>query len=163
MKQEHLFVAELYRYLAPSADARRKVYLSLDGEAAKKGRRDGEFLDADVPDLWFTLLGDTEPVLLEAKIMNPDGTVTLGQGQLFAWRSEGNGKHKPTAWVTADESFTEFGYWKHEDFLAALDQCRARVKYPRVRAPSSPARLVFRDIRLLVLRILRDTGTRNVP
>lgn len=63
-KQEHRFVAELYRFLAPFVDVEAGVYLSLDGMAALRGVEAKIFEDSDVPDLWFTLVGttDDEPI-----------------------------------------------------------------------------------------------------
>src|SRR4051794_15694829 len=105
MRQEHRFVAELYRYLAPFIDTSADVYLSLDGIAARRGVSSKKFDDADVPDLWFTLVGHTQPVLLEAKIVDDKRRVTVNRNQLMAWRSNGRGGHRPTAWVATNEAF----------------------------------------------------------
>ncbi len=80
MKQEHRFVADLYHYLAPFIDSSKATYVSLDGEAAKKGVTEKLFNDSDVPDLWFHLVGVEKTILLEAKILNPDRTITVEQG-----------------------------------------------------------------------------------
>jgi hypothetical protein len=153
VRQEHRFVADLYRYLAPFIDTTRPIYLSLDGEAAKKGVTEQIFGDADVPDLWFTLVGEDEPVLIEAKIT--DGKcVTIGRGQLISWRSNGTGRHKPAAWVAANHSLDRFYFWRHEEFLTILDACTSQRKYPKVRMPASAK--AFDDLRLLALELLRN-------
>ena len=154
MKQESRFVAELYRYLAPFIDATSPLYLSLDGIAAQKGVRDGEFIDPDVPDLWFTLAGSPRLTLLEAKVLHADRTVTVNQGQLTAWRSSGLGQHRPTAWVAADEPFRAFFFWTHADFLARLDASNATVPYPKFRLPD--VRTEFTEVRQLALHVLRS-------
>src|SRR5438552_11675650 len=64
MKQEHRFVADLYRYIAPFIDTAEPIFLSLDGEAAKKGVSEKHFGDAGIPDMWFTLVGATMPTLI---------------------------------------------------------------------------------------------------
>ena len=153
MRQEHRFVADLYRYLAPFIDTARPIYLSLDGEAAKKGVTERVFDDADVPDLWCTLIGEAHPLLIEAKIT--DGKcITVGRGQLVSWRTNGAGRHKPVAWVAANHSLDRFYSWHHVEFLAILDACTSQRKYPKVRIP--PSAKAFDDIRLLALELLRN-------
>ena len=89
-KQEHRFVAERYRFLAPFVDSQlNDVYLSLDGQAALQGRDQGFFEDQHVPDLWFTLIGQSKPTLIEAKILRSDGKVNIGRGQLSHWEKVG--------------------------------------------------------------------------
>lgn len=95
MKQEHKLVAELYRYLAPFINIDRHFFVSLDGQAAMSGVEKGTFSDSTVPDLWFTLVGATEPTLIEAKTIDTNGRALLMKSQLQAWRSNGNGSHKP--------------------------------------------------------------------
>jgi hypothetical protein len=154
MKQEFLFVAELYRYLVPFIDTDKPRYLSLDGIAARQGVPQGYFEDHDVPDLWFTLIGSRRPTLLEAKILNANRSVTVGQGQLSAWRSTGQGRHKPTAWVAADERLSDFYYWTHEAYLSRLDVCASTVSFPKIRMPD--VRFQFTDVRQLALHVLRN-------
>src|SRR5438270_2454272 len=113
MKQEHRFVADLYRYLAPFVDREKTIYVSLDGEAAKKGVSEKLFNDSDVPDLWFHFVGCGSTVLLEAKILNINGAITIGRGQMTAWKSNGCGQHKPSGWVAADQKLKKFYYWPH--------------------------------------------------
>lgn len=156
MKQEHRFVAELYRYLAPFVDSSRRVFVCLDGEAARTGHEVGDLEDDHVPDLCLTLVGCNKELLLEAKILNPDGTVTLSRGQLAAWRMDGTGKLKPHGWVAAREDLKEFTYWSHEAFLPILDECRSGSPYPRIKVPNCPSRLFFEDIRELALHIIRS-------
>ena len=153
MKQESRFVAELYRYLAPFIDTSRPLYVSLDGIAARRGVSDNVFSDPDVPDLWFTLAGDPNLILLEAKVLNAGRRVTVNQAQLTAWRSTGSGKHKPGAWVAADEALTAFFYWSHVDFLARLDASNTTALYPRLQMPDS--RIEFTEVRQLALHVLR--------
>ena len=153
MKQEHHFVANLYHYLFPFVDSAKPIYVSLDGEAAKNGVKERRFADKDVPDLWLTLVGGSRPVLLEAKVMNADGSITIGQGQLVAWRRSASGRHPPTAWVASNQALSEFYYWSHGDFAKNLDRCKSHGKYPKIRPPENMT--LFCDIRQLALHILR--------
>lgn len=153
MRQEHRFVADLYRYLAPFIDASRKLFLSLDGIAARRGVSDGHFTDPDVPDLWFYLAGSPSLTLLEAKVLGDDGRVLVGRGQLTAWRSNGHGDHKPTAWVGADESLSQFWYWTHAEFCQErLDASRSNREYISFSPPT--AHWTFPDIQQLALHVL---------
>ena len=68
MKQEHRLVAEVYRYLAPFIDTTKDIYLGLDGQAALTASTAGRFVDPNLPDLWFTLLGRPVPCRIEAKL-----------------------------------------------------------------------------------------------
>jgi hypothetical protein len=154
MKQEHRFVADLYHYLVPFMNTRRPIYVSLDGEAAKRGVCEGLFSDSHVPDLWFYFSRSSEPVLVEAKIMNPDGSITINRGQLCAWRKKGKGKHKPIAWVASNGDLSEFYYWSHADFLEKLGRCKSGSKYPRIWPPKNGCS--FADVRGLALHILRN-------
>jgi hypothetical protein len=154
MRQEHRFVADLYRYLAPFIDPYKPIYLSLDGEAAKKGVKEEFFEDRDVPDLWFTLLGNQTETLLEAKTLFSPNSIKLGQRQLTAWRSNGPGKHRPWAWVAASSDLKQLSFWRHEAFLGKLDRCRSNADYPDIRLPDD--KVAFTDIRALALHILRE-------
>ena len=89
MKQEHRFVAELYSLLRPFIDPSTPLFLSLDGEAAKKGVTLGLFVDSDVPDLWFTIIGNNRPTTLEAKVIGDDRRMKLNNTQLTQWRTGG--------------------------------------------------------------------------
>ena len=152
MKQEHRFVADLYRYLSPFIDTSKELYLSLDGIAARRGVADKTFADADVPDLWFTIAGTARLILLEAKVLNRNRTVTVNRGQLSAWRTRGAGQHKPTAWVAADETLQTFYYWNHADFLPRLDRTTATSRYPKLRMPDNC--IEFSEVRQLALQVL---------
>jgi hypothetical protein len=156
MRQEHRFVADLYRYLAPFIDPDKPIYLSLDGEAAKKGVREKVFDDGDVPDLWFTLVGNPTETLLEAKTLSETNRITLGGRQLAAWRSSGEGKHRPWAWVAASIDLRQLYFWEHEAFLESLDDCRSNAANCEFRLPET--HVAFRDIRALALHILRNAG-----
>lgn len=152
MKQEHRFVAELYRYLAPFVDTTHDIFLSLDGIAAMGGVDSGVFADVAVPDIWVRFVGKNSTTLLEAKVLNDNKTVTLVRGQLAAWRSNGNGKHAPAAWVATDRTINNFYYWTHANFLANLNRSRSQGRYPKIRIPDTVNH--FTDIRELALHIL---------
>jgi hypothetical protein len=125
MKQEHKLVAELYRYLAPFVNIEHDIFISLDGQAAMTGVEKGTFSDSTVPDLWFTLLGNTAPTLIEAKTIDTNGRALLMQSQLKAWRSNGGGAHKPAYWVATNRAFNRFYFWSHNEFLPVLDNTTA--------------------------------------
>lgn len=155
MKQEHRLVAEVYRYLAPFIDARQEIYLSLDGQAAKTAVGAGRFIDRDIPDLWFTLVGESAPSRIEAKILDK-GAALLMRSQILAWRSSGPGAYKPVAWVATNREFSAFYYWRHESFVAVLDRCKAqRDSYD---LPPPKDRLEFNSIPELVLHLLRQSN-----
>ena len=152
MKQEHRLVAEIYRFIAPFIDTTKDVYLSLDGQAAKTAVGAGRFTDADIPDLWFTLLGAAFPTRIEAKILD-SGAALLMRGQIVAWRSSGTGSYKPMFWVAANREFSQFYFWPHEAFVASLDRCGATRKTHTLAAPKE--RLSFASIPELALHLLR--------
>jgi hypothetical protein len=154
MKQEYGFVAKLYRYLAPFIDERKDIYLILDGEAAMRGVVEKRFEDSVVPDLWFTLIGDKDETLIEAKIIGKDRRVTINQGQLNAWKSGGSGNHQPSTWVAASLDLQKFYYWRHDVFCRErLDECDSEGKYPKILPPDE--KVEFDDIRELALHIIR--------
>jgi hypothetical protein len=152
MKQEHRLVAEVYRYLAPFIDAQRDIYLSLDGQAARTAVGAGRFTDPDIPDLWYTLVGEIAPSRIEAKILD-NGAALLMRSQILAWRSSGPGAYKPQAWVAANREFREFYYWPHSSFVPSLDRCSANRQTHILAAPKD--RVVFGSIPELVLYLLR--------
>lgn len=152
MKQEHRLVAEVYRYLAPFIDTTREIYLSLDGQAAKTAVGTGRFTDPDIPDLWFTLVGASQPSRIEAKILDK-GAALLMRSQIVAWRSAGSGAYKPDAWVAADREFREFYFWPHAVFAPSLSRCSANRKTHVLAAPKD--RVAFNSIPELVLYLLR--------
>lgn len=154
MKQEHRLVAEIYRFVAPFIDTTKEIYLSLDGQAAKTAVGAGRFMDSDIPDLWFTLVGATKPTRIEAKILDK-GSALLMRSQIVAWRSAGSGSYKPESWVAANREFSEFYFWPHSAFVASLDRCAASRLTHILAAPKE--RMVFGSVPELALRILRGT------
>ena len=83
MKQEHRLVAELYRFVAPFIDTKKDIFVSVDGgQAASRATKAGRFVDAALPDLWFTLIGADNRTLVEAKIIENEGKALLMQSQL---------------------------------------------------------------------------------
>jgi hypothetical protein len=91
--------------------------------------------------------------LLEAKIIDGDRRVAMSLAQLTAWRSMGTGRHKPVAWVAADEALSAFFYWSHADFLPRLDATNTTVPNPRLAMPDPHVQ--FPEIRQLALHVLR--------
>jgi len=152
MKQEHRLVAEIYRFVAPFIDTTQEIYLSLDGQAAKTAVGAGRFTDPDIPDIWFTLVGSKLPTRIEAKILDK-GVALLMQSQILAWRSSGNGAHKPGSWVAANREFDQFYFWPHAAFVPSLDRCGATRKTHKLAVPKD--RLCFDSIPELALHILR--------
>ncbi|HDS1556794.1 hypothetical protein A7X93_01350 [Stenotrophomonas maltophilia] len=152
MKQEHRLVAELYRFIAPFIEISRDFYLCLDGQAAGTATKAGRFLDSNIPDLWFTLVGATEPLLIEAKILDK-GKALVMQSQLAAWRTSGTSAYKPRYWVAANREFNEFYFWSHHHFLPILDNSKATGNI-ELTAPKQ--RIAFNSISELALHILRE-------
>jgi len=152
MKQEQKLVAETYRYLAPFIDTSKELYLSLDGQAALVGVGRGHFIDGTIPDLWFTVIGHTQPVLIEAKAMDKKGRLLLMQSQLKAWRTNGPGKHRPEFWIAASNSFDAFYFWRHEDFVSVLDACRNNQATVTLALPKKHQQ--FKTINQLALTVL---------
>ena len=152
MKQEHRLVAEIYRFVAPFIDTTKEIYLSLDGQAAKTAVGAGRFIDSDIPDLWFTLVGATQPTRIEAKILDK-GAALLMRTQILAWRSGGSGSYKPASWVAANREFNQFYFWPHSAYLASLDRCAATRTTHTIAAPKDC--LVFPSVPELALHILR--------
>lgn len=154
MKQEHKLVAELYRYLAPFINIEHDVFVSLDGQAAMSGVGKGTFSDSTVPDLWFTLLGAAEPTLIEAKTIDTNGRALLMQSQLQAWRSNGNGAHRPAYWAATNRAFDKFFFWSHGDFLPILDKTAATGNTVTLLPPKSHK--AFLSVSALALHVLRQ-------
>lgn len=134
MKQEQRLVAEVYRFLAPFMDTTKRIYVSLDGQAAEMGVQQGILQHPTIPDLWFNFVGAQSPTLIEAKIVH-DGKLLVMQSQLQAWRSVGTGAHRPIAWIAATKSFDRFFFWTHNDFLLRLDTTRAKTPTVPLRLP----------------------------
>ena len=152
MKQEHKFVAELFSYLRPFVATTSPVFISLDGEAAKKGVKLGHFCAPDVPDLWFTLVGCETPTLIEAKIFGGNRRMQLGRTQLHRWRTGGTSAHAPHGWVAANEELDQFLYWSHESFLPKLDASKSTTRYASIGIPEDA--IVFSSIQELALHVL---------
>lgn len=152
MKQEHRLVAEIYRYIAPFIDTIKEIYLSLDGQAAKTAVVAGWIIDADIPDLWFTLVGASQPTKTEAKILDR-GEALLMRSQILAWRSKGNGSYKPASWVSTNREFNQFYFWPHSAYIASLDRCAETLPTHTLAAPKD--RLFFPSVPELALHILR--------
>lgn len=155
MKQEHRFVAELYRFLAPFIDTTKDIFISLDGQAASTAATAGLFSDAAIPDLWCTLQGAKTSTLIEAKVVEDETKALLVmQSQLIAWRTDGCGAYKPKYWVAANRSFNKFYFWKHEDFLINLDKSVAKTNTLTLRPPTEQKE--FLSIPELALHVLRE-------
>jgi hypothetical protein len=152
MKQEHRLVAELYRFVAPFVDTTRDVYISPDGQAVRTAVAAGRFTDAGLPDLWFTIIGQRDPLLVEAKVLEDD-QVRLMQSQLLAWKSAGASAYKPRFWVAVDRTFKEFYFWSHADFLPVLDACTSTRDAPYIRPPGMQK---FDSVSALALHVLRE-------
>jgi hypothetical protein len=153
VKQEQKLVAETYRYLAPFIDTSCDFFLSLDGQAALIGVGRGQFLDGTLPDLWFTLVGRSSSMLIEAKALDSKGKVSLMQTQLKAWRTNGHGGHKPDHWIAASNAFDAFYLWSHSAFLPILDATVNRQDTVILSAPTGKKQ--FSTISELALAILR--------
>ena len=152
MKQEQKLVAELYRYVAPFIDSSKDLYLSLDGQAALVGVGKGHFIDGTIPDLWFTVMGQADAMLIEAKALDAKGRVLLMQTQLRAWCSSGRGGHKPHLWVAVSNAFDQFFLWGHSDFTSILDACRNNQKTVPFSVPKSAQS--FKTVNQLALAVL---------
>jgi hypothetical protein len=113
----------------------------------------GHFIDGTLPDLWFTLVGMSSSMLIEAKALDRKGKVLLMQSQLRAWRSNGLGGHKPQHWIAASNSFDAFYIWSHADFLPILDATASRQDTVNLGPPTS--KMHFSSISQLALAILR--------
>lgn len=127
MKQENRFVAQLFHYLAPFVDAQRDLFICVDGGAAKyhAGREGSPIVDADIPDLWLALVGKSECFGIEAKILE-NRSISVRQGQLRAWRSDGTGHYRPRFWVASNRTLSEFYCWKHTSLVHCLDRSRSK-------------------------------------
>jgi hypothetical protein len=155
MKQEHRFVAQLFGYLAPFVDEEQALFLSLDGEAAKRGVTEKHFTDSIVPDIWLTLL-DGRALRIEAKIMSWARGFSVGHSQHEAWfGASGGGSHKPTGWVVANEALKEFFYWPHAKIAHQPTKVINQGRYFTVEAPSMKPK--FGSLQQLALHLLAKT------
>jgi hypothetical protein len=153
MKQEHRFVAQLFGYLAPFVNEKEQIFLSLDGEAAKKGVRESHFKDPIVPDLWLTLL-DGRALRIEAKVVSWEKGFTIGASQRRAWFGGGSGAHKPTGWAVTNTALDEFYYWPHKRIVRRALKSINKGRYFLVEAPSMrrPMFTAYREFALFLLR-----------
>jgi hypothetical protein len=120
MRQEHLLAAKVFHYLYDHIDHDRLVLFCPDGEAAKRGVREGILEDATVPDLSFFFLGGDKPLTAEVKIVEKDRIKFCGDSEPNAWHTGGFGQHKPMLWIGANEQQTEFYLWEHAIFASDL-------------------------------------------
>ena len=122
MRQEHLVAAKVFHFLFDHIDHDRLVVFCPDGEAAKRGAREGILDDPSVPDLSFFFLGGTRPLTVEVKIVEKDSVKFCGDSEPRSWHANGLGKHKPLLWLGADEGQTTFFLWDHTDFEVELSR-----------------------------------------
>jgi len=120
MRQEHLVAAKVFHFLFDHIDHDRLVVFCPDGEAAKRGVREGILEDPSVPDLYFFLIGGTQPLSVEVKVVEKNRVKFCGDIEPRAWHADGPGRHKPLLWLGADETQTTFFLWGHSDFEAGL-------------------------------------------
>lgn len=156
MKQENRFVAQFFHYLAPFVDMERELFICVDGGAAKHhaGRPGSAITDADVPDLWFALIGRAHHIGVEAKVI--DGTtVSVRQGQLRAWRTGGIGHYRPNFWVTTNRTLTEYSCWHHATLLPRLDQSSSTTANVTLSLSKFPADYSTKSLPALALYVLR--------
>jgi hypothetical protein len=152
MKQENRFVAQLFHFLAPFVDMERDLFICVDGGAAKHhaGREGARLTDPNVPDLWFTLCGQSQYTGIEAKVLDKN-SISIRQGQLQAWRSSGSGVYRPHFWVATNTELTEFLCWHHatlaprfDDTGGSTDNVKLSVKeYPPDHRSKSVAELAL--------------------
>lgn len=154
MKQENRLVAELYRYLAPFIDTTKDIYICLDGQAAEIGVLNGTLIDPVLPDMFFYFVGQSQPTLMEAKIIEESGHALLMQSQLSSWRTTGTGKYKPKYWFASNRAFSEFYLWTHEEFLHSLDNSKALGKTLKIKSPVLT--LKFKNIVELAIYIIKN-------
>ena len=126
MRQEHLVAAKIFHYLFDYIDQDRHVIFCPDGEAAKRGVREGILRDPAVPDLYFFFHDGLNPLAAEVKIVEKNRVKFCGDAEPRAWHVDGAGNHKPMLWIGADEAQTTFFLWEHSDFEAGLSSLVGR-------------------------------------
>jgi hypothetical protein len=159
MKQENRFVAELFHYLSPFIDRGQKVFVCVDGGAATHhaGREGAALSEPDVPDLWFTFVGQAHACGIEAKVL--DGNcISFRRGQLQAWRSIGSGKYCPKFWVATDRDLERFFCWRHATMLPRLDSTTNTVKDVNLSIAKYPPDFQTSNLAELALYILALSG-----
>jgi len=155
MKQENRLVAQLFHYLAPFVDLERDLFICIDGNAARKNAtgQDARLEDPNVPDLWLAFCGDAGFTGIEAKIL--DGySVSIRQGQLRAWRSDGTGAYKPRFWVATNTDFTEFFCWHHSTLTPRLNDTESNAPDVKLSLADYPAEHRSHSIEELALYVL---------
>jgi len=161
MKQENRFVAQLFHYLAPFVDLNKNLFICVDGEAARNhaGTSPSAPEDRDVPDLWFSLLGQDSPIGIEAKVIEGN-SISVRQGQLRAWRTDGGGKHKPTFWVATNPELTNFYCWHQADMQRRLDASKSSVENVKLSlADTRPAYQADSVAKLALFILAKAIGT----
>ena len=157
MKQENKFVAQLFHYLARFVDLERDLFICVDGGAAKHhaGRKDSPISDPDIPDLWLALSGKKGFTGIEAKVLD-NQSISVRQGQLRAWRSDGSGKYRPSFWVAVDQEFKNFYCWRHSTLIPRLDKTKSTTANVRLSINDYPADHHSQNMAQLALYILSE-------
>ena len=155
MKQENRFVAQLFHYLAPFVDMERDLFICVDGASAKRNSsgQDPRLVDSNLPDLWLAFCGHKEHTGIEAKVLEGN-SVSIRQGQLRAWRSDGMGAYRPRFWVATDLDIREFFCWHHSTLLPRLDASDSNVPDVQLSLAGYPAdhhSLNFAELALFIL------------
>ncbi|MBI3621155.1 MAG: hypothetical protein HY208_03080 [Nitrospirae bacterium] len=155
MKQENRFVTQLFHYLAPFVDMERDLFICVDGGAAKHhaGTEGARLLDPNVPDLWFAFCGQQTYTGIEAKVLEKN-SISIRQGQLQAWRTNGPGAYKPRFWVATNRELKDFFCWHHSVLLPRLDSSSSTVDNVSLSLSEYPPAHTSRSIAELALFIL---------
>lgn len=159
MKQENRFVAQLFHFLAPFADMSKDLFICVDGGAAKHhaGQDGAALLDPNVPDLWFTLVGSDAAFGIEAKVVE-DGSISVRQGQLQAWKTGGGGAYQPRFWVATNRELSEFYCWHHAEIRRRLDESSSSVDNVKLSLSKYPPAHKGSNLAELALFILTNAG-----
>lgn len=157
MKQENRFVAQLFHYLAPFVDMERDFLICVDGAAATRhsSGEDARLLDPNVPDLWLAFCGHQKYTGIEAKVLHGN-SISVRQGQLRAWRSDGSGAYRPRFWVATDIEIKEFYCWHHSTLLPRLDDTASSVPDVQLSLAGYPADHRSQSLAELALFILTN-------
>ena len=157
MKQENRFVAELYHYLAPFVDIERELLICVDGGAAKHHSESDEGIlkDSVLPDLWFSFVGQKDQVGIEAKVMDGN-TISVRQGQLQSWRTDGSGAYCPQFWVTTNRDLSEFRCWRHQSMIDRLNSTNNTTDNVKLSLANYPADHISDSVAQLALFVLRS-------
>lgn len=160
MKQENRFVAQLFHFLAPFVDMSKDLFICVDGGAAKHhaGQDGAALLDPNVPDLWFTLVGTDTAFGIEAKVVE-DGSISVRQGQMRAWKTDGVGAYQPRFWVATNRELSEFYCWHHAEIRRRLDESSSSVDNVKLSLSKYPPTHKGSNLAELALFILANAGT----